>query len=130
MIGALAASGLVASHVQQKGMKGWQFRVFIIYELCPKLKAGDLVLMDNLRAHKVAGVREAIEATGAKLLYLPPYSPDFSPIELFWSRLKAFLRKKAARTLLSLELFIDEALVLFGTQSATALFAHCGYQFK
>jgi transposase len=128
VIGVLATSGLAAFYSQQGGMKAWQFRVFIQFELCPKLRAGDVLVMDNLRAHKRKEIRVLIEATGAKLLFLPRYSPDLSPIELFWSRFKAALRKRKCRTLTALLVAIDDILEQLGAESAAPLFAHCGYQ--
>ena len=130
VIGALAVSGLVAFHSQQGGMKAWQFRIFVEFELCPKLRQGDVVVMDNLRAHKRKDIRALIEATGAKLLFLPRYSPDLSPIEMFWSRFKAMLRKRKCRTLTSLLVAIDELLEELGVDSAASLFAHRGYHFN
>jgi transposase len=79
-------------------MDGAAFRAYVTQVLVPELKCGDLVIMDNLPAHKVSGVRDAIEAAGAKLIYLPPYSPDFNPIEMAFAKLKAFLRAAAGRT--------------------------------
>lgn len=83
-------------------MNGSMFLDYIQHELAPSLHVGDLVIMDNLRCHKVKGVKEAIQQSGAQLLYLPPYSPDFNPIEMMWSKLKAILRKVKARTVDSL----------------------------
>lgn len=83
-------------------MNGSMFLDYIQHELVPSLHTGDLVIMDNLRCHTVKGVKEAIQQTGTQLLYLPPYSPDFNPIEMMWSKLKAILRKVKARTVDSL----------------------------
>ena len=79
-------------------MNGDAFRAYVEQVLVPELAKGDIVIMDNLPAHKVSGVRTAIEEAGARLIYLPPYSPDFNPIEMAFSKLKAVLRKAAART--------------------------------
>lgn len=128
VIGVLTTSGLAAFYTQQGGMKARQFKVFVEYELCPKLRPGDVLVMDNLRIHKRKEIRVLIEATGAKLLFLPRYSPDLSPIELFWSRFKAALRKKKCRTLTALLVAIDDILERLGSESAAPLFAHCGYQ--
>jgi transposase len=84
--------------------------------------------MDNLGAHKVSGIREAIEARGARLIYLPPYSPDLSPIERRWSKIKTALRAIGARTRRTLERAIKEALSTITESDALAWFAHCGYQ--
>ena len=78
---------------------GESFRTYVVQVLAPELKQGDIVIMDNLPSHKVSGNREIIEAKGATLLYLPPYSPDFNPIELTFSKHKALMRKAAARTI-------------------------------
>ena len=94
-------------------MNGDAFRAYVRHMLAPSLGAGDIVIMDNLPAHKVSGVREMIEARGARLLYLPPYSPDFNPIEQAFAKLKALLRKAAARTVDALETAIAAALDAF-----------------
>jgi transposase len=94
----LRLGGLAAPWLLDGPMDGEAFLVYVRRVLVPELTPGDIVIMDNLPAHKVAGVREAIEAAGARLLYLPPYSPDFNPIEMAFSKLKALLRKAAART--------------------------------
>jgi transposase len=99
--------------------------VFLAYldnMLCPKLRKGHVVIMDNLSAHKVRGVRERIEACGATLLYLPPYSPDLNPIEKLWAKLKQGLRNVAARTVRSLDQAIDILLPTISPQDATAWF--------
>jgi transposase len=95
--------------------------------LCPELRPGDVVVMDNLPAHKVAGVRERIEAVGDRLLYLPPYSPDLNPIEQAWSKLKQALRSLKARTDEALESAVAEALKTITADNAIAWFSHCGY---
>src|SRR5262249_37614545 len=91
------------------------------------LRPGQTVIMDNLAAHKVAGLQEAIEARGARLEYLPSYSPELSPIEKCWSKVKALIRAKAARTRDSLDQAITEALDRITAQDARGWFAHCGY---
>jgi len=98
-IAALTLTGVVAPMVADGPINGALFLKYVQDFLCPLLKPGDIVAMDNLSSHKVEGVREAIEATGAILLYLPPYSPDFNPIEQYFSKLKAALKKIAARTI-------------------------------
>ena len=94
---------------------------------CPRLRPGDVVVMDNLSAHKVRGIRERIEAQGAELLYLPPYSPDLNPIEKAWFKLKHFLRGAKARTADGLDQAITEALKTITAENAAAWFRHCGY---
>ena len=94
-------------------MDGDAFLAWVEQSLAPSLRQGDTVIMDNLPAHKVQGVREAIEAADASLLYLPPYSPDFNPIEMVFSKLKALLRAAAARTMPDLWQAITDALKRF-----------------
>ena len=100
---------------------------FLHEVLLPQLRPGQILIMDNLKAHKVAGVAAAYTAAGVRLLYLPPYSPDFSPIEECWSKVKTLLRAKAARTLEALEQAIAEALAAITSQDAHGWFAHAGY---
>jgi transposase len=94
----LRQSGIIAPLVLDGPMTGAAFRAYVEQALAPALQPGDVVVMDNLAAHKVAGVSEAIATAGASLLYLPPYSPDLNPIEQLFAKLKALLRKAAART--------------------------------
>jgi transposase len=108
-------------------MDGEAFRAWCEQMLCPLLQPDDIVIMDNLPAHKVAGVREAIEAAGASLLYLPPYSPDFNPIENGFSKLKAHLRKAAARTVGALDAAVASALKTFQPHECKNFFATAGY---
>jgi len=103
------------------------FRAFVEKVLIPELRPGDLVVMDNLSSHKAAGVREAIESAGATLRYLPPYSPDLSPIEKCWSKVKASLRSAAARTADALDGAIAAALRSVTPSDAAGWFRHCGY---
>ncbi len=102
------------------------FRAFLEFVLCPRLAPGDVVVLDNLSAHKVAGVRELVEARGARLLYLPPYSPDLNPIEMAWSKLKALLRAAKARTDQALQEAISTLLPQITSADAQAWFRHCG----
>lgn len=95
--------------------------------LVPTLQAGDLVVMDNLAAHKIAGVRERIEAAGATLLYLPPYSPDFNPIELWFAKLKALLRTARWRTVEEVWSTVAACLASFSATECRNYFHHCGY---
>ena len=98
-VAALRHDGLTAPCVFDGAINGARFLAYVEQALAPTLRPGDVVVMDNLKAHKVKGVREAIEARGARLRYLPPYSPDFNPIENAFAKLKALLRKAAARTI-------------------------------
>jgi transposase len=98
LVAALTTSGIAAPMILDGAMDGDMFTAYVTRVLVKQLRPGDVVIMDNLPAHKVAAVRQIIEATGATLLYLPPYSPDFNPIELAFSQIKAHLKKAAART--------------------------------
>jgi len=109
----LRIDGIAAPMVLDGPMDGEAFRAYVEQALAPALRPGDIVIMNNLPAHKVHGVLEAIEAVGARLLYLPPYSPDFNPIEMAFAKLKALLRAAAARTIPDLWQAIAEALKRF-----------------
>ena len=108
-------------------MDGAAFLAYVGRVLTPELQPGDIVVMDNLPAHKITGVREAIQKAGASLLYLPPYSPDFNPIEMAFSKLKALLRKAAARTISDLWDAIAKALDAFTPYECQNYFAAAGY---
>ncbi|TMR62667.1 transposase, partial [Streptococcus pseudopneumoniae] len=108
-------------------MNGPAFKAYVEQVLAPSLTPGDIVIMDNLSSHKVAGVREAIKAADAFLLYLPPYSPDLNPIELAFSKLKALLRKAAARSVEDLWSVIADLLDEFPPQECLNFFTHSGY---
>jgi len=123
----LRLGGLAAPMIHDGPMNGAAFRAYVNQVLVPELAPGDIVVMDNLPAHKVTGVREAIEAAGADLLYLPPYSPDFNPIEMAFSKLKAILRKAATRTVPNLWQAIARALDAFTPNECTNYFAAAGY---
>jgi transposase len=127
MLASLGLRGLEALMTGDGATDGEVFKVYVEEVLCPTLRRGDIVVMDNLGAHKVSGVREAIEGRGAKVLYLPPYSPDLSPIEQCWSKIKTVLRKAAARTRDALEAALKYAFSLVHKAEALAWFAHCGY---
>jgi len=106
------------------------FLSYLAQVLCPHLQSGDVVVMDNLAAHKVQGVRELIESRGAQLRYLPPYSPDFNPIEKCWSKVKQLLRGAKPRSLLSLESAVSDALNAVDPPKHSGLLRHCGYAFN
>lgn len=127
LIGAMGINGLVATMTVEGGTDGEVFRSYVEQVLVPQLRPGQVVVLDNLKAHKVAGIREAIEAAQATLCYLPSYSPDLSPIELCWSKVKTVLRTRAARTREALELAWTEALTSVTARDAFHWFAHCGY---
>jgi transposase len=123
----LRIGGLAAPMILDGPMDGDAFRAYVTQVLVPELARGDLVIMDNLPAHKVSGVRDAIEAAGAKLLFLPPYSPDFNPIEMAFAKLKAFLRAAAARTIPDLWDALKNALDAFTPNECRNYFATAGY---
>ncbi len=123
----LRLDGLSAPMLLDGPMDGDAFHAYVTHVLVPELTPGDIVVMDNLPAHKVSGVRHAIEAAGASLLYLPPYSPDFNPIEMAFSKLKAILRKAAARTIDNLWQVIAEAIDDFTPAECRNYFAATGY---
>ena len=123
----LRCDGLVAPWVLDGPMNGEAFLVYVEKVLVPNLAAGDIVVVDNLPAHKVAGVRVLIEAAGAILLYLPPYSPDLNPIEMAFAKLKALLRKAAARTRDSLWDAIAQVLDTFAPDECANYLTHAGY---
>jgi transposase len=127
MLAAIGLSGVSAPMTVNGAVDGEVFLAYVREVLAPTLSAGDIVVMDNLSAHQVAGVRAAIEAKGARLEYLPPYSPDYNPIEKCWSKLKTFLRRVKARTREALEAALKEALLTITEADTRAWFAHCGY---
>jgi transposase len=126
-VAGLRHDKLTAPMVLDGPMTGDAFLVWVRQLLVPTLSPGDTVIIDNLSSHKVAGVREAIEAAGAILLYLPPYSPDFNPIEQVFAKLKTLLRKAAARTLEALENAIAAALNAFPPQECSNYITAAGY---
>ena len=127
VLGALSLAGMVAAMTVEGFTDGAVFLAFLQEVLMPQLHPGQLLLMDNPRAHKVPGVAAARAAAGVRLLYLPPSSADFSPIEECWSKVKTLLRTKAARTLEALEQALAEALAAITSQDAHGWFAHAGY---
>ena len=119
--------GATASATMACPMDGPLFQRYVEDVLAPVLRAGDVVVMDNLAAHKVKGVRQAIEAVGARLVYLPPYSPDFNPIEQAFAKLKWLLRSAAQRTVEGLEQAIADALERFSPNECRNYFRNSGY---
>ena len=128
-VAGLRSNGIIAPLALDGPMTGEAFRAYVEQMLAPALSPGDVVVMDNLAAHKVAGVREAVRAVGASVLYLPPYSPDLNPIEQLFAKLKALLRKAAARTKDLLWHTIGQALDSFPQAECRNYLAHCGYEF-
>ena len=126
-VGGLTLAGFIAPMLLDGPMDGEVFRAWCEQMLAPVLRPYHIVVMDNLAAHKVDGVRQAIEACGATLLYLPPYSPDLNPIENAFAKLKAHVRKAAARTIEALEAAAACALQTFKPSQCANFFAHAGY---
>ena len=126
-VGALTSRGFLAPYVTDGAMNGVLFKAWVEQMLAPELRPGDIVVMDNLPAHKVAGIRQAIEARDAKLRYLPPYSPDLNPIEQAFAKLKALLRKAAERTVDGLWNAIGKLLDLFPPTECANYLANSGY---
>lgn len=127
MIGAMSTEGIIATITFTGGTNASAFVTYVTQVLVPNLWSGATVVMDNFSSHKVAGIREAIEAVGAKLVYLSPYSPDFSPIENCWSKVKEFLRSLAARTYLELDEAITNAFNAVTKQDIIGWFTQCCY---
>jgi transposase len=126
-VAGLRSTALTAPGVIDGPMNGNAFLAYVEQVLVPSLAPGDTVVMDNLSAHKVPGVREAIEAAGATLLYLPPYSPDFNPIEQLFAKLKALLRKACERTVEGLWTRIADLLTAFTPAECASYFRNAGY---
>ena len=122
LLGAMSVRGMVATMTVEAATDAEIFLAYLDHVLCPELRAGDVVVMDNLSSHKVEGVRQRIEQAGAELLYLPPYSPDLNPIEKAWAKLKQQLRAAKARTAQALDQSIAELLPTIRPQDATAWF--------
>jgi transposase len=127
ILAAIDVDGVVAAATIDASTDTEVFRAFIDHVLVPRLRVGQVVVMDNLSAHKVSGIRESIEAAGCRVVYLPPYSPDLSPIEPMWSKLKQTLRSRAARTIGTLHEAIGNALTTITTGDCAGYFRHCGY---
>jgi transposase len=130
MIAALFSTGLKAMMTVEGGTTAEVFLAYITQVLVPTLRRGNIVVMDNLGVHKVAGVKEAIEAVGASILYLPPYSYDFNPIELAWSKLKEHLRSAEARNREDLDEAIAAGMDQITQKDARGWFRHCGYRYQ
>jgi transposase len=128
LVAALRCDGLTAPMVLDGAMTGAAFLAYFRQLLAPTLRPGDIVVMDNLPAHKITGIRQEIEAAGARLLYLPRYSPDFNPIEQVFAKLKALLRKAAARTVDALWAAIATALDTFTPDECANYFTNSGYE--
>lgn len=128
LLASMNLCGMGPSMVVKGGVNGAVFEVYLREMLVPTLGEGDVVVMDNLSVHKSERVREMIEGAGAEVLYLPPYSPDFNPIEEAFSKIKNLLRKAGARVREVLVEVIGEALCEVTEEDARAFFEHCGYR--
>jgi len=128
-LGALRSTGFIAPLTVDGAINGPLFRAWVEQHLAPVLETGDVVVMDNLSSHKVAGVREAIEAVGAEVRYLPPYSPDLNPIELAFAKFKKLLRDGAERTVDKLWDLCGRVLDEFTETECRNYFQHCGYRY-
>ena len=126
-LAALRHGGLTAPLVVDGAINGKIFLAWVKQELLPTLHEGDIVVMDNLSSHKVAGVKEAIESVGAKVLYLPPYSPDFNPIEMVFAKLKTLVRKSKLRKMEDLWRKLGQLCDVFSPQECQNYFTHAGY---
>lgn len=127
LVAALRIDGFTAPYVIDGAMDGPSFLAYVEQVLAPTLRKGDTVFMDNLRTHKIEGARKAIEAVGAKVRYLPAYSPDFNPIEMAFSKLKTALRKGATRTVKALLKLIGKLVKTFAPAECLNYFRHTGY---
>jgi transposase len=124
---ALRLCGMTAPMVLHGPMNGVTFRAYVVQVLVPSLAPGDIVVMDNLPAHKADGVRHAIERAGCELLFLPPYSPDFNPIENAFSKLKAHLRARAERSVTALRNTVADIVKFFEPDECANSFRAAGY---
>jgi transposase len=133
IIGAISSEGMIASYNILGGVKKMTFEAFICTKLLPALKPGNYVIMDNAQAHTTARIEEEVKAAGAHLVFLPPYSPDLSPIETYWSKLKTILRSIGARTYQELDKAIEEACSQISIENIRNWFTHgcyCNSPFK
>ncbi len=130
LVAGLTLDGILAPMTIDGAMTGAAFLAYVEQVLAPTLRPGDTVILDNLPAHKPIAIREAIEATGAGILFLPPYSPDFNPIEMAFSKIKALLKKAAARSVHTLWDAIRDAIDAVTPQDARSFFTACGYEPK
>ena len=127
VVSSIRLSGDCAYRVMDGSMTGERFKDYVREVLVPTLHHGDIVVMDNLSCHKVAGIEQMISMAGAQIIYLPPYSPDMNPIEKMWSKIKSFLRKWRIRTTGFLPGAIDKAIKKITKDDCCGWFACCGY---
>ena len=127
ILSSIRADGEAVYTTLDGAVNGERFKEYLKEKLIHTLKPGDILIMDNLRSHKVQGVREIVESVGAKIIYLPPYSPDLNPIEQMWSKIKAFLRSVKARTVDSLLAAIPLAFQAVSAKDVEGWFSSSGY---
>lgn len=130
MLSSIRQDGSTAAMVIEGSTDTAVFQAYVMEVLIPTLRPNDIVVMDNLSPHKSTGIAEAIEAAGAEVWFLPPYSPDFNPIEKMWSKIKSFLRSVKARTYEALLEAIAEALKTITASDAIGWFESCGYRYE
>ncbi len=127
LIGTLSAQGLGAVQLFEGALNYKRFALYVSRFLAPTLRSGDVLVLDNLTVHKIGGLREWLAERGVQVLFLPPYSPDFSPIEQAWSKLKTALRTAQAQSRQALEAAVQAAVDWISSQDAQHWFDHCGY---
>lgn len=127
IIGAMSLRGIVSVKPLDQSLTGKLFKEFLRDELIPKLWPGAVLVMDNLKAHKVAGVKEMLATAGVKVVYLPPYSPDYNPIEHFWWELKAFVRRFRPKDQDSIQKLVELGVLLNPSENRKNYFTHCCY---
>jgi transposase len=127
LMGVLGLQGIEAPWLIEGALDGELFKLYVAKVLAPTLRPGDILVMDNLPTHKVAGIADLIAARGARLEYLPPYSPDYNPIERCWSKIKTYLRKAKARSYRALVRAVKEALATISEADIRAWFEYCGF---
>jgi transposase len=128
MISTIGCCGVEATMLIEGSVDTAVFNAYCEQILRPSLKVGDVIVLDNLGAHRASGIEEIAKSCGARVIWLPPYSPDFSPIELMWSKVKAYLKKVKARTQTELEKAIAAALSTITVSDCLNWFRHCGYE--
>ena len=127
VIGALGYDGMRATMSLAGAIDGEAYRIFIQDVLVPSLRGNDIILMDNVPTHKMPVIEQTLNEGGARVIFLPPYSPDFSPIENCWSKIKTLLRGVAARSREALEVALSKTLATITLDDIVGWFAHCGY---
>ena len=127
VVGAISQTAILAMQTLGTSMKGEDFKRFVAQQLVPKLWQGAVVVMDNLKAHKVEGIEEMLEGVGARVIYLSPYSPEFNPIEHLWWQLKAFIRRFVPKSVEAITKLLQLGVQLCSSRELRNYFAHCCY---